>query len=60
VRITEPQLDGAKMPAGGVVVRRPWQKHLLTFLMVFGPGLIVMKADNDTGAISTYMQAGGQ
>ena len=41
-------------------MRRPWQKHLLTFLMVFGPGLIVMEADNDAGAVSTYMQAGGQ
>jgi NRAMP (natural resistance-associated macrophage protein)-like metal ion transporter len=44
----------------GVVVRHGWQKHLLTFLMVFGPGLIVMEADNDAGAVSTYMQAGGQ
>src|ERR1700720_897438 len=42
------------------MVRRNWQKHLLTFLMVFGPGLIVMEADNDAGAVSTYMQAGGQ
>ncbi|MBW4040130.1 MAG: Nramp family divalent metal transporter, partial [Acidobacteria bacterium] len=25
-----------------------------------GPGLIVMEADNDAGAVSTYMQAGGQ
>jgi Mn2+/Fe2+ NRAMP family transporter len=24
------------------------------------PGLIVMEADNDAGAVSTYMQAGGQ
>lgn len=46
--------------AKGVVVRRGWQKNLLTFLMVFGPGLIVMEADNDAGAVSTYMQAGGQ
>ena len=44
----------------GLLVRRNWQKHLLTFLMVFGPGLIVMEADNDAGAVSTYMQAGGQ
>ncbi len=43
-----------------VVVRRSWQKNLLGFLMVFGPGLIVMEADNDAGAVSTYMQAGGQ
>ena len=44
----------------GVVVRRRWQQSLITFLMVFGPGLIVMEADNDAGAVSTYMQAGGQ
>jgi Mn2+/Fe2+ NRAMP family transporter len=44
----------------GIVVRRPWQKSVLSFLMVFGPGLIVMEADNDAGAVSTYMQAGGQ
>jgi Mn2+/Fe2+ NRAMP family transporter len=48
------------MPNAGVMVRRAWQKNLLTFLMVFGPGLIVMEADNDAGAVSTYMQAGGQ
>jgi NRAMP (natural resistance-associated macrophage protein)-like metal ion transporter len=28
--------------------------------MVFGPGLIVMEADNDAGAVSTYVQAGAQ
>ena len=44
----------------GIVVRKSWQKNLLTFLMVFGPGLIVMEADNDAGAVSTYVQAGGQ
>jgi NRAMP (natural resistance-associated macrophage protein)-like metal ion transporter len=44
----------------GVPIRKSWQRHLLTFLMVFGPGLIVMEADNDAGAVSTYMQAGGQ
>lgn len=43
-----------------IVVRRRWQQHLVTFLMVFGPGLIVMEADNDAGAVSTYVQAGGQ
>ena len=26
--------------------------------MVFGPGLTVMQADNDAGAVSTYVQAG--
>jgi len=28
--------------------------------MVFGPGLIVMEADNDAGAVSAYTQAGAQ
>jgi Mn2+/Fe2+ NRAMP family transporter len=61
VRVEEPQLDLTATPAStGVVVHRAWQKHVLTFLMVFGPGLIVMEADNDAGAVSTYMQAGGQ
>ena len=33
---------------------------MLTFFVVFGPGLIVMEADNDAGAVSTCTQAGGQ
>jgi hypothetical protein len=37
-----------------------WAANALTFLMVFGPGLIVMEADNDAGAVSTYVQAGAQ
>lgn len=45
---------------GGRVVRSQWQRNLLTFLMVMGPGLIVMEADNDAGAVSTYTQAGAQ
>lgn len=44
----------------GRVVRSRWARNLLTFLMVFGPGLIVMEADNDAGAVSTYIQAGAQ
>ncbi len=47
-------------PTRGVIVRNPWARHLLNFLMVFGPGLIVMEADNDAGAVSTYIQAGAQ
>jgi Mn2+/Fe2+ NRAMP family transporter len=39
---------------------RRWQQQLLLFLMVAGPGLIVMEADNDAGAVSTYVQAGAQ
>jgi Mn2+/Fe2+ NRAMP family transporter len=61
VRVDEAEFEvTARAPASGLVVRHSWQKHLLTFLMVFGPGLIVMEADNDAGAVSTYMQAGGQ
>lgn len=47
-------------PVRGVVVRNPRARRLLTFLMVFVPGLIVMEADNDAGAVSTYMQAGAR
>src|SRR5579871_5575449 len=47
-------------PVRGMVVKSKWQRDLLTFLMVFGPGLIVMVADNDAGAVSTYTQAGAQ
>jgi len=65
VRLAETQLNAVvarteTAPLKGVSVRSSWQKHVLTFLMVFGPGLIVMEADNDAGAVSTYMQAGGQ
>src|SRR6202789_1379224 len=41
-------------------VSNKWTAHALTFLMVFGHGLIVMEADNDAGAVSTYVQAGAQ
>jgi Mn2+/Fe2+ NRAMP family transporter len=44
----------------GVHVYSQWGRRIMTFLMVFGPGLIVMEADNDAGAVSTYTQAGGQ
>lgn len=41
-------------------VNKTWQQRLLLHLMVIGPGLIVMEADNDAGAVSTYTQAGSQ
>jgi Mn2+/Fe2+ NRAMP family transporter len=41
-------------------VSSKWTAHALTFLMVFGPGLIVMEADNDAGAVSTYIEAGAR
>lgn len=50
----------AEVPLRGRVVKSKWTRDLLTFLMVFGPGLIVMVADNDAGALSTYSQAGAQ
>ncbi|HYM05160.1 MAG TPA: Nramp family divalent metal transporter [Terriglobales bacterium] len=48
------------MPVRGIAVKSRWAHSLLTFLAVFGPGLIVMEADNDAGAVSTYIQAGAQ
>ena len=48
------------MPTTGMVVKSKWAHNLFTFLAVFGPGLIVMVADNDAGAVSTYTQAGAQ
>ena len=46
--------------ARGIAVHSAWARRVLTFLMDFGPGLIVMEADNDAGAVSTYVQAGAQ
>ena len=40
--------------------RPPWRHRAMHFLVVVGPGLIVMVADNDAGAVSTYTQAGAQ
>lgn len=51
------QVNASKRP---IRVSNRWAAHALTFLMVFGPGLIVMEADNDAGAVSTYVQAGAQ
>jgi NRAMP (natural resistance-associated macrophage protein)-like metal ion transporter len=34
------------------------RRRLITFLAIFGPGLIVMVGDNDAGGVSTYAQAG--
>lgn len=44
----------------GTRVKSPYAARLLTYLLVMGPGLIVMEADNDAGAVLTYAQAGGQ
>ena len=50
----------AEVRPKAIRVPNRWAAHALTFLMVFGPGLIVMEADNDAGAVSTYVQAGAQ
>jgi hypothetical protein len=36
MRITEPQLEVVTTKPRGVMVRRVWQKRVLTFLMLFG------------------------
>jgi len=51
-------VEASLPPVHGRVVRSRWLYSVLTFLTVFGPGLIVMEADNDAGAVSTYVQAG--
>src|SRR5579872_2651724 len=53
-------LEVTHAPIRGRIVRSKWLYSILTFLTVFGPGLIVMEADNDAGAVSTYVQAGAQ
>jgi Mn2+/Fe2+ NRAMP family transporter len=53
-------IEQSPMNPPHIAVKRRWQQQLLTFLLIVGPGLIVMEADNDAGAVSTYMQAGGQ
>jgi Mn2+/Fe2+ NRAMP family transporter len=52
--------DATPVAAKSIRVSKRWVAHALTFLMVCGPGLIVMEADNDAGAVSTYVQAGAQ
>ena len=60
VRLANPMIDAQAIPAHGRVIHNRWLRNLVTFLMVLGPGLIVMEADNDAGAVSTYVQAGAQ
>jgi Mn2+/Fe2+ NRAMP family transporter len=52
------QNEGVIETPQGRVVRSQWKRRLMTFSMVMGPGLIVMVADNDAGAVSTYTEAG--
>jgi Mn2+/Fe2+ NRAMP family transporter len=58
-RSAAPQ-EGVASQAKPIRVSNKWAAQAITFLMVFGPGLIVMEADNDAGAVSTYVQAGAQ
>jgi len=46
------EFPNQSVPPRGRVVRTAWARSLLTFLMVFGPGPVVMEADNDAGALS--------
>jgi hypothetical protein len=63
VRLAEPQFEAVATPAervrvARVTARRSWQKHVLTFLMVLGPG--VMEPDNDAGAVCSGHSSGGK
>ena len=53
-------VETEQCPVRGRVVHSKRVHSLLTFLVVFGPGLIVTEADNDAGAVSIYVQAGAQ
>ncbi len=50
----------ATLPRQIPASRPGWRRRILHFMVVAGPGLIVMVADNDAGAVSTYTQAGAQ
>ena len=41
--------DRLQPPPQGIRVKSRWLRNILTFFVVFGPGLIVMEADNDAG-----------
>jgi Mn2+/Fe2+ NRAMP family transporter len=60
VRSVTPAIDAQVIPAHGRIIQNNWLRNLVTFLMDLGPGLIVMEADNDAGAVSTYVQSGVQ
>jgi len=45
MRLMEPEAEITRLTAKGVVVRSAWQRGILTFLMVFGPGLIELLGD---------------
>src|SRR5579872_6842611 len=43
---------------GDTAPRKTWFAHLLTLLIIMGPGLVTMVGDNNAGGIATYTQAG--
>src|SRR6185437_4864807 len=56
-------IPATAIPAAAIAAAGPardWRLRALRFLAVAGPGVIVMVADNDAGAVSTYTQAGAQ
>jgi Mn2+/Fe2+ NRAMP family transporter len=61
-----PSIDPATVPSLNVLPRQIGRRkvalrlRLTHFMMVAGPGLIVMVADNDAGAISTYTESGAR
>jgi hypothetical protein len=65
MRLAEPQCEAVAAPVeslrvAGVTACRSWQKHVLTLLMVFGPGPMVMEQDNNAGAVSSRNSRGGK
>jgi len=55
--VSRNRTHAAAPPVRGYIVKTGWARNLLTFLPVFGPGRIVMEADNDAGAVSASIQA---
>jgi NRAMP (natural resistance-associated macrophage protein)-like metal ion transporter len=51
-------LEAQAPAAGAPASRRSLWRSTLTFLAVFGPGLITASVDNDAGGITTYSVAG--
>ena len=61
VTMNHPVRQNSQVRASPQVIRalNRWAAHTLTFLMVFGPGLIAMKAGNDAGAVDTARTSSG-
>jgi Mn2+/Fe2+ NRAMP family transporter len=51
---------GSRSPSRPLIAHSKFARRLFTFFMVVGPGIIVMVADNDAGAVSTYTEAGAR